>query len=102
MKWREGVSLAGIYILISETEISELLTKIVVSALKQNQAFSKPDNTLLTQLQTAELLKISIPTLISWKEKKLLPFTQLGRKIYFRKQDVLNAIDGLSNKPNKK
>jgi hypothetical protein len=90
------------HILISETDFSELLKKVVVSAIKETQAHEKPDNTLLTQLQTAEKLKISIPTLNSWKEKGLLPFTQIGRKIYFKSQDVVNALDTLSNKNNKR
>jgi len=90
------------HILITETDFSELLKKVVVSAIKETQAQSKPDNALLTQLQTAEKLKISIPTLNSWKEKGLLPYTQIGRKIFFKSQDVLNAIESLSNKQVKK
>lgn len=94
--------MAATHILISETDFSELLKKIVVSAIKETQTQTKTDNTLLTQIQAAELLKISIPTLITWKDKKLLPFTQIGRKIYFKKQDLINAIDGLSNNPGRK
>ena len=93
--------MASQYILISETDFSLLLKNTVLSALKEFQPITKPDNTLLTQLQTAEFLKISIPTLMQWKEKKLIPYTQIGRKIFFKKQDVLQAIDTLTTNKHK-
>ena len=89
-------------VFISETDFSELLKKTVTTALKEFQAQSKPDNNLITQLQTAEKLKISVPTLNKWKEQGLIPFTQVGRKIFFKNQDVLNALDSLSNKHQKR
>lgn len=86
-------------VLITDTDLSDLIKSAVNSALKEHQAISKPDNTLLTQTQACELLKISVPTLIQWKVKGLLPFSQINRKIYFRKSDVLNAIEmQMSNK----
>lgn len=86
------------YIIITEAELPQLIEQSVTAALLKQQTQAKPDNSLLTQQQAAELLSISIPTLIKWKEKKLLPFTQIDRKIYFRKQDVLNAITALCSK----
>lgn len=86
------------YILVIESDFIETINKAVLAAFKEAQAQSKPDNTLLTQLQTAEKLKISIPTLLRWKEKKIIPYTQIGRKIFFKSQDVLNSLDSLSNK----
>ena len=88
-------------VLITESDLSNLIRSAVLSALAENRSLSKPDNTLLTQLQTAEFLKISIPTLMQWKEKKLIPYTQIGRKIFFKKQDVLQAIETLTTNKNK-
>lgn len=85
-------------VFITETDLSDLIKFAVVTAFKEVQAIKKPDNTLLTQLQTAELLKVSIPTLNNWKNKGLIPFSQVNRKIFFRKQDVLQAIENLTNK----
>ena len=85
------------YIIITEAELPQLIEQSVTAALLKHQAQARPDNKLLTQQEAAELLSISIPTLIKWKEKKLLPFSQIDRKIYFKKQDVLNAIASLSN-----
>lgn len=86
------------YIITTESELPQLIEQSVTAALLKQQAKAKPDNTLLSQQQAAELLGISTATLIKWKQKKLLPFSQIDRKIYFKKQDVLNAIASLSNK----
>ena len=85
------------YIIITEAELPQLIEASVTAALLKQQTLSKPDNTILTQQQAAELLNISIPTLIKWKERKLIPFSQIDRKIYFKKQDVLNALESLAN-----
>ena len=86
------------YIIITEAELPQIIEQAVTAALLKQQTQAKPDNSLLIQQQAAELLSVSIPTLIKWKDKKLLPFSQIDRKIYFKKQDVLNAIASLSNK----
>jgi hypothetical protein len=81
----------------SETDLSNLISNAVAKALKEFQTQQKPDNTLLTQIEAAQLLKISIPTLQRMKDNKIVPFTQIQRKIYFRKQDILNAIASITN-----
>lgn len=85
----------------SETELSNIVSNAVAKALKEVQAQQKPDNSLITQIEPAELLRVSIPTLQKMKDKKIIPFTQIQRKIYFRKQDILNAIESLANKNSK-
>lgn len=85
----------------SETELSNIVSNAVAKALKEVQAQQKPDNSLITQIEAAELLRVSIPTLQKMKDKKIIPFTQIQRKIYFRKQDILNAIESLANKNSK-
>ena len=66
----------------NETELSNLITIAVSKALKEHQAQAKPDNTLLTQIEAAELLRVSIPTLQKMKANKIIPFKQIQRKIY--------------------
>ena len=85
----------------SEIEISNLISTAVAKALKDLYSLQKPDNTLLSQKEAAQLLKISMPTLQRMKEKKLIPFAQVDKKIYFRKQDILNSIQAIANKGTK-
>ena len=85
----------------TETELSNIVCNAVAKALKEHQTQQKPDNTILTQLEVAQLLKVSIPTLQAMKEKGLIPFTKIQRKIYFKKQDVLTALETLCTKKGK-
>ena len=85
-------------ILVTEENLAEFIKSSVHSAFKELQVLSRPDNTLLTQQQAAELLHISVPTLLKWKEKRLIPFTQINRKIYFKRSEVLQALEKLSSK----
>ena len=66
------------------TELSTLITLAVTKALKEHQSQAKPDNTLITQFEAAELLKVSMPTLQKMKCNNIIPYTQIQRKIYFR------------------
>lgn len=84
-------------IITTDFELSTLINKAVATAFKEQQSSLKPDNTLLTQQQTAELLNVSIPTLQKMKSSGLIPYSQVLRKIYFRKQDVLKALESLVN-----
>jgi excisionase family DNA binding protein len=50
-----------------------------------------------TQREAAKFLKVSLPTLISWKKGKKIPYYQHGRKVLFKKSEILetmrNSID---------
>ena len=82
----------------TDTDLSNFINVAVAKAFKEFSAQQKPDNTLLSQKEAAQLLKISMPTLQRMKEKKLIPFAQVDKKIYFRKQDILNSIQAIATK----
>ena len=50
------------------------------------------ENDRLSQRQCADLLGVSVTTLISYKRKKLLPFFKIGSRVFYSKKQVLNAI----------
>ena len=49
----------------------------------------------LDNQEVCELLKISKRTLQTYREKGLMPFSQIGHKIFYRPQDVERVIDNL-------
>ncbi len=51
----------------------------------------KEDDKLLTKKEMAEELDISLVTLTDWM-KKGLPYLRLNKRIYFRRDEVLNAM----------
>lgn len=51
-----------------------------------------PDEVYLSQREAARFLRVSLPTLISWKKARKIPFYQHGRKVLFKKSEVLEAM----------
>ncbi|MEI6436654.1 MAG: helix-turn-helix domain-containing protein [Bacteroidota bacterium] len=52
----------------------------------------EPDEIYLSQRETARFLRVSLPTIIAWKKARKIPFYQHGRKILFKKSEVLDAM----------
>ena len=50
------------------------------------------DEIYLSQRETARFLRVSLPTIIAWKKARKIPFYQHGRKILFKKNEVLDAM----------
>ena len=58
----------------------------------QKKEVKESDETYLSQREAAKFLRISLPTIISWKKSRKIPFYQHGRKILFKKSEVLEAM----------
>ena len=52
----------------------------------------KSDNDLLTRKETADILKISLPTLWAWTNKGIIPAYRIGNKVRYKKADILTAL----------
>lgn len=51
-----------------------------------------PEEIYLSQREAAKFLRVSLPTIISWKKARKIPFYQHGRKILFKKSEILEAL----------
>jgi len=51
------------------------------------------NNTWLTGGEVIQLLRISIRTLQSYRDRGILPFAQIGRKIYYKASDIDDYLD---------
>ena len=66
--------------------------KIIDMVINRLQRTTGQEDTLthesdrLTQKQAAQFLGVSETTLIAWKKKKLVPFSQIGRPVIFSKK----------------
>ena len=47
---------------------------------------------LLTIEQTAKLLHVSKVTIHKWKKQRLIPFHRIGRRIMFKKKELIEAF----------
>ena len=73
--------------------IQDVVREEIKTALKslQNSTMKKEEDKLLTKKEMSEELDISLVTLTDWM-KKGLPYLRLNKRIYFRREEVLNAM----------
>ncbi|EQB90586.1 helix-turn-helix domain-containing protein, partial [Elizabethkingia anophelis] len=50
-----------------------------------------------TREETAKLLKVSFPTLFHWNKDGKLKAKKLGKRVYYSKEDVKEALNKLNN-----
>ena len=75
-------------------ELKMIIKDVIQNELKHiNQSLSKPnDNQLLTRKEAARFLHCSLTTLYHYQIKNLIPYHQVGRKVLFKKNDLINSI----------
>lgn len=85
-----------------ETLLRKLLTPIINEAVEKAIArhYSAPisttpdQNELLDVKKTAEILFLSVPTIYGLVSKRSIPYYKRGKRLYFRKDDLLKWIAG--------
>ena len=89
--------MANVYVL-TQTQLDQSFERAFERAFEKfrktdllNQNINNDLTDRLTQTQASELLGISVQCLISWKKKKLIPFYQVGRSIFYSKAELLEV-----------
>lgn len=79
----------------------EGLKILIKECLKEelDKAIIRPDPTkfldgYLTTKEVLDLLKISKPTIIAWRKKGLIHAEAIGKKIFYRKDELENLLSG--------
>ena len=71
-------------------EIVEETTTAVVKALLSQKEGKEESVIYLNRKEAAKLLSCSLTTLSSYQKKGYIPFYRIGRKVYFKKGELLN------------
>jgi excisionase family DNA binding protein len=69
----------------------------ILSEFKRPQEMNK-DEKLLSLSEASEFLKVSKVTIHKWKKKKLITSYRIGRRIYFKKEELVNSLKSLNQK----
>lgn len=85
-----------------ETLLRNMLTPIINEAVDKAIArhysatvSTTPDqNEILDVKKTAEFLFLSVPTIYGLVQKRSIPYYKQGKRLYFRKDDLLKWIAG--------
>lgn len=93
--YMQGISVEDLKALIRK-EIEEVLNNYVESEGKKANLHPCPkdelSNNLLSRKETASLLNISLPTLHDWTNKGVLKSHCIGRKVFYKVDEVNNAL----------
>lgn len=72
----------------------ERTIELVVMRLRKTEFIAdsniNKEDDRLSQKEAAELLGVTVQCLIKWKKKKLIPFYQIGRSVFYSKTELLN------------
>jgi len=74
-----------------ESRIIEAVIKanIQIGLVKESTSLNED---YLDQREAAKFLRVSLPTIIRWKKEKKVPYYQEGRKVLFKKTELLNVL----------
>jgi len=70
-------------------EISELKEALLLLT-KNNQA--NPSSDFITRQETAEILNVSLSTLLNWRKAGIITAYRIGNKIRYKKSEILNSL----------
>ncbi len=76
-------------VLISPEDLQIMIESAVMNAL---QKIKEEKPVLLTFKEACALLQISSSTLFKWKAENKIPFSQLGKRIYFNRSELLASL----------
>jgi excisionase family DNA binding protein len=85
-------------LLVSEMDLRNIVTESVRIELEKINPIQKPqENTLLTRLETAKKLGISLPTLSAYTQQGKLQSYRIGSRIRYKKEEVENSLSIIKN-----
>jgi len=90
-------------IVLNQNELQEIISEQLKQLLKVEFAKLQPHidtEQLLKVHEIAEILKVSPVTIAYWKKHGKIPFRQIGRRIFYEKNEVLNEMAKLRNGSN--
>lgn len=61
--------------------------------MERTEKFRQAVDSMLTRREVASILKVNLCTLSDWDKKRLLCPTRIGRRVYYKSQDLEKFLD---------
>ena len=76
-------------------DMANTIREIVASELQKVKGLIIPtpkddSDNIMTREEVCKLLKVSNTTLFNWNNEKILVNFKIGRRVYYKKEDVIN------------
>lgn len=81
-----------------KTLLADCISESVRSEILKVISNQKPDKTIYTRQETAELLDISLPTLNEYTKQGFIVAYRLGYKVRYRLEDIQNSLTRIKTK----
>lgn len=78
-------------VLLSSIELENLVRNAVREELAA-AANLKKEKEFLNARDVCALLNISVSTLSKWKRENRIPFSKIGKRVFFSRQDVIDSL----------
>ena len=85
----------AIFVQMTADDLRGMISECIKDALtlKKQEKTSEPiPEDLLSIEDIQKIFKVSKVTVHKWKKKGLLPFYKMNRKVYFKKSEVIDAM----------
>lgn len=84
---------------IQELTVDELTEKIAEKLLFKienylKQIAEKDDDVLLTRLEVADYLKVSLTTIHHWSKNGILEPLRIGNRVYYKRKTIIDNLEG--------
>ncbi|HRP01654.1 MAG TPA: helix-turn-helix domain-containing protein [Candidatus Kapabacteria bacterium] len=80
----------------SKNDLELIIRRVVNEALNEyaiTQKAPEPAQELIKIDEVAKILQVSKPTVYDWKKRGLIPFYRMANKIFFKKNEVYEALN---------
>jgi excisionase family DNA binding protein len=80
---------------ISIEELEDTIRKVISDSLRENQFSNSSvyDADYLTRIETAKLLRVTLPTLSDWTKRGILNSYRMGSRIRYKRSEVKASFD---------
>ena len=85
---------ATLFVAMPMSELVKLISNMLDDRLLKfhNQLIKPQEETLMTIEEVSSFLKVSKVTIHKWKKRKLIKSHRIGRRIYFKKQELIATL----------
>jgi|LakMenE01Jun11ns_1017448.scaffolds.fasta_scaffold9913605_1 excisionase family DNA binding protein len=80
---------------ISIEELEDTIRKVITDSLRENQFSNSSvyETDYLTRIETAKLLRVTLPTLSEWTKRGILNSYRMGSRIRYKRSEVNASFD---------
>jgi len=77
-------------VILTESQLKEVVSKTIQDSLKpiRENAETGVQKEWLTNKEVCEMLSITLKTMQNHRDKGMIPFSKIGSRIYYRKEDI--------------